>query len=392
MNRLAAPSLMLGNLIIGLSVLAPAGMLNSLSAGLGVSVLQTGLLITYGAVVLCFGSPLISWLTSRLDRRTLMGGAMVILAVTNLASAFAPNYTVLLILRVVMLIAAAPFTPQAASTISLIVGEKERPRAIAFVFVGWSLSIAVGLPLIGVLAAELGWHASYGVLAAAGGAIAVLLFVGLPPALYGAAVSVRSWAEIARNRRILVMLLTTALAVAGPFATFTYLAPILLDLVQADTALIGAFFAIFGFAGLLGNVIATRIVGNLGAYATTFVFLASAIAGATLWSIGAGNLAVMLVAAFVWGLGFAAINSMQQARLIAAAPLLAAGSVSLNTSAIYVGQALGSGLGGALMEAKLVLAFGPLAVAFLILSGFALALTRGPGEGLRRPAENATRA
>jgi predicted MFS family arabinose efflux permease len=165
MNRLAAPSLSLGNFIVGLCVLAPAGMLNQLSAGLGATVIEVGLLITYGAVVLCFGSPLVSWLTSRLDRRTLLGGAMAILAVTNLASAFAPNYTVLLILRVVMLIAAAPFTPQAASTISLIVSEKERPRAIAFVFLGWSLSIAVGLPLIGFLATELGWRAGYGVLA-----------------------------------------------------------------------------------------------------------------------------------------------------------------------------------------------------------------------------------
>jgi predicted MFS family arabinose efflux permease len=91
----------------------------------------------------------------------------------------------------------------------------------------------------------------------------------------------------------------------------------------------------------------------------------------------------MLIASAVWGLGFAAINSMQQARLIAAAPLLAAGSVSLNTSAIYVGQAVGSCIGGPLMEAKLILAFGPLAVAFLLLAGVTLALTRGPGEALR---------
>jgi predicted MFS family arabinose efflux permease len=188
------------------------------------------------------------------------------------------------------------------------------------------------------------------------------------------------------------MLLTTALAVAGPFATFTYLAPILLNLVQADTALIGVFFAVFGFAGLIGNTIATRIVGKLGPYATTFVFLASAIIGAALWSVGAGNLPVMLLASFVWGLGFAAVNSMQQARLIAAAPLLAAGSVSLNTSAIYVGQAVGSGLGGGLIQANLVLAFGPLAVAFLILASIALTLTRGPGEALRRRAFGETRA
>jgi DHA1 family inner membrane transport protein len=49
-SRLA---LMSGNFIIGLSVLAPAGMLNELSAGLGVTVRDIGLLVTYGAVILC---------------------------------------------------------------------------------------------------------------------------------------------------------------------------------------------------------------------------------------------------------------------------------------------------------------------------------------------------
>jgi DHA1 family inner membrane transport protein len=70
-SRLA---LMSGNFIIGLSVLAPAGMLTELSAGLGVTVRDIGLLVTYGAVILCFGSPIVSWLTARVGRRLLMSG------------------------------------------------------------------------------------------------------------------------------------------------------------------------------------------------------------------------------------------------------------------------------------------------------------------------------
>ena len=83
---------MLGNLVTGCSVLAPAGMLPELSTGLGVSIHAAGLLITFGAIMLCIGSPLTAWLTSRIERRTLLTTTLAVLALGNLASAFAPDY------------------------------------------------------------------------------------------------------------------------------------------------------------------------------------------------------------------------------------------------------------------------------------------------------------
>ncbi len=65
---------MFGNIVTGCSVLAPAGMLIELSSDLGVTVRDAGLLITFGAVMLCIGSPLTAWLTSRIERRTLADG------------------------------------------------------------------------------------------------------------------------------------------------------------------------------------------------------------------------------------------------------------------------------------------------------------------------------
>ena len=64
MNRFAPTALMLGNVVTGCSVLAPAGMLVELSSGLDVSIRTAGLLITFGAIVLCVGSPVTAWLTS----------------------------------------------------------------------------------------------------------------------------------------------------------------------------------------------------------------------------------------------------------------------------------------------------------------------------------------
>jgi len=57
--------LMLGNIAVGLSILGPAGMLAELAQGLNVGIYDTGLLVTYGAIVLCIGSPVMAWLTTR---------------------------------------------------------------------------------------------------------------------------------------------------------------------------------------------------------------------------------------------------------------------------------------------------------------------------------------
>lgn len=380
--RFAAYSLLLGNFVVGSCVTAPAGMLNQLSAGLGATIVETGLLVTWGAVVLCFGSPIMAAVTTRIDRRTLLAGSALVMAVTNLASAFAPDYLTLLIIRLIMLVGAAPFTPQAAGTIALMVPEKERPGAISFVFIGWSLSIALGLPIVQFLAANAGWRIAYASLGGAAVVITILLWFGLPGGLRGAPMSLKSWGDIARNSRILRILAVTAIQVSGLFAIFTYVAPLLTQYAGASVGTVAAFFAAFGVAGLVGNVVATRVVALVGPLQTTFVFFAATLAGTILWALGFGLLAVMFVGALCLGLGLAAINSMQQARLVAAAPPLASGSVALNTSCIYIGQAVGSGVGGYLFDRGYVGTLNAAVIVFVVLAIAVLATTRGPGETL----------
>jgi MFS transporter, DHA1 family, inner membrane transport protein len=378
---------MIGNFVVGTSVLAPTGMLNELASDVAGSTHAAGLLVTWGAVVMCVGSPVMSGVTSRIDRRTLLGGGLLLMAIGHLASAFAPDYGSLLAIRILMVVAAAPFTPQAASTIALLVPAAERASAISFVFLGWSLSVAAGLPIIKLLAAQIGWRASFGALAGVALVAFVLVAWSLPAGLRGTAVSLKSWAAIGRHRQIRLILLLTAVLVAGQFAVFTFLAPLLVDLCEAGTATITTFFLVFGAMGFAGNVVATRIVSDLGPLRTTFAFLVTTLAGITLWSVGAGAVVVMGVGIALWGLGFAAINSMQQARLVAAEPALSAGTVALNTSAIYIGQATGSAVGGFLMARGLPLVLGYAAMASTIVGMILLAYTRSPGEPFpwRRP-------
>ena len=367
--------LMLGNIVIGLSVLGPAGMLNELADGLHVGIRDAGLLVTWGAVVLCIGSPLMAWLTTRMDRRLLLVGTLLVVAVAQGASALAPGYGAVLVLRLLMLAIAAIYTPQAAATVALIVPEARRPSAIAFVFLGWSLAVAGGLPLIAFLASHFGWRAGFIMLGAASGVIAALVFITLPAGLTGKPLSLTSFTTIARNKRLMTILAVTMLQIAGQVTIFVYLAPLLRRLIGADNLTVETFFALFGVAALVGNIVATAIVTALGTEVTLALFLASITLGLAIWTAGASMFMTAAAGVVIWGLGFAASNSMQQARLAETAPDLASASIALNTSLVYVGQAIGSAIGGVLFAREAFTAMGYVAIAFLLASGVLVAVT-----------------
>jgi predicted MFS family arabinose efflux permease len=94
------------------------------------------------------------------------------------------------------------------------------------------------------------------------------------------------------------------------------------------------------------------------------------------WALSAGIYPLMACSVAIWGLGFASTNSMQQVRLVTAAPALAPASVSLNTSVLYIGQAVGSAIGGVLYAHDLLYGAGYVAVAFIALALVAVTLTR----------------
>ncbi len=367
---------MLGNIVTGCSVMAPAGMLGELSSGLGVSIRDAGLLVTFGAIMLCVGSPVAASLTSRIERRTLLTATLAILALGNLASAFAPDYASLLAIRLVMLAVGALYTPQAAGTAALIVAPERRGSTIAYIFLGWSLAAAIGLPLIALIASRYGWRAVYGGIGAIGCISFLLLAWRLPAGLTGTPVDLKTWADVGRNRLIMLLLLITTLQMSGQFVVFTFMGPLLTSLTQADADSIGLVFLIYGVFSFIGIAIATRIVDSWGAYKSSLLFTAMILTGMSGWALSAGIYPLMACSVAIWGLGFASTNSMQQVRLVSAAPALASASVSLNTSVLYIGQAVGSAIGGMLYAGGWLHGSGYVAMGFVALALIVVILTR----------------
>ena len=380
-RRFAPTALMFGNFVTGCSVLAPAGMLGELSSGLDVTIRTSGLLITFGAVVLCIGSPLAAWLTSRIERRRLLAATLGVLALGNLASALAADYATLLVIRLIMLSVGALYTPQAAGTAALIVPAEKRGSTIAYVFLGWSLAAAVGLPLIAFIASRSGWHAVYGWIGATGGLSFLLLAWRLPGGLTGAPVDLKTWVALARNGTVMRLLAITTAQMSGQFVVFTFMGPLLKKLTDASPEQVGLVFALYGAFGFIGIAIATRIVDVWGAYKTSLLFTSLILIGIGGWALSAGLYPLMAASVAIWGLGFASTNSMQQVRLVAAAPPLAPASVSLNTSVLYIGQAIGSATGGVLFGRELLHSMGFVAAAFVVVAVALVRQTRRAASG-----------
>lgn len=373
---LARNALLLGNVVTGMSVLAPAAMLPELADGLGVSLQAAGWLVTFGAAVMCFGSPLMAWTTTHVDRRILLTTTLVVIAAGHIVSALAPDYAVVLGARLVLLAVAAVYTPQAASTVALIVSEKDRPGAIAYVFIGWSFAIALGLPLVTFLAAQFGWRAAYAGIATLALIAAILNWIGLPGGLRGLPLSLASWVEVVRNRQIVLLLLITIIVIAGTFQPFVFIGPLFAGLTGAGPEVIATTLAVAGLIGLLGNVATSRIVESFGPYRMSLLLVSIMFAGLLVWAFGAGVLAAMIAGTAISSVGFAASNSIQQARLAVAAPALASASIALNTSAIYVGQAIGSAIGGELIARNMLAPVGAVAAAITGCALLVVLMTR----------------
>jgi predicted MFS family arabinose efflux permease len=368
---------LLGNLIIGTGVMLAPGLLNVLAADLKISVPTAGSIIGLSAVVICVGAPLFAMLTSRWDRRRLLAGSLVFGGVLHLLCALAPNFETLLPLRVVAVIAAAIFTPQAASTLGQVLPAERRAGAITFIFLGWSLASVAALPLAAWIGAHVGWRftfAGYGALSILG---AWAVARATPKDVQGIALSLSAWGQIFRHPVMPGLLLVTALSATGQFTTWGYFAPYTHAMIKPSPELFSVLLSVFGFAGLMGNVVASRNAARSGrafggAAWNVHLACASMALGFAILLSGAQLMGVFLAGSLIWGVGVFASNSSQQARLAMADPNLAGASIALNTSMIYLGQAAGAFTGGAVISSA---GFAALPWAGVVLMSAAVAVS-----------------
>lgn len=368
--------MLFGNFVVGSGVLVVPGMLDQLARDLAVSVPTAGALLGLAALAMCIGAPLGAAFTSTIDRRRLLVAALLVLAMGHLLCALAPSYAVLAWVRPFSVLGAAVFTPQAAATLALMVPVEQRAQALTTAFVGWSLASVLGMPLGNLVAEGFSWRGSFALVAVLGVVAAVAVWRVIPAGLRVPALSLSSWAEVARHRRLGLVIGATMAWCAGHFTVLGYITPALRTGLGASAATQALLMGLMGIAGLVGNIVLSRQVSRIGADRGARVFLGCVLVGLMMWSValaGLQSLPATALAILVWGLGNFAFTSAQQARLAQTAPALASASIALNSSSLYAGQALGAVLGGGVVAAFGYDLLGPIAVALI---GLAWAMSR----------------
>jgi MFS transporter, DHA1 family, inner membrane transport protein len=171
-----------------------------------------------------------------------------------------------------------------------------------------------------------------------------------------APLSLAAWRETLTHPLLMGIVAVTVLSAAGQFTLFSYFAPYYRQVLGASALGVSLLFMWFGAFGLLGNIVLQRVVDRWGAARCVTAMLGAMALSLAAWPLGTGMVA-MAVVVTPWALGCFASNSAQQARLGAAAPALAPALMALNTSAMYLGQAIGAGSGSVIVGQH---GFGPL--------------------------------
>lgn len=350
--RLKLWSLTLGNFAIGTGALIVPGMLNELSTDLHVGAAAIGMMISAFALTVCIGGPFLASWTAAVERRKLLTASLVLYALAHFAAAFAPDYDSLLAVRIVTAIGAAIFTAQAAATAGLMVPPAERGKAIGLVFLGWSIAAVVGVPLGAYLGAHIGWRLTIALVGAMSALLALWVWMQIPAKLFVAPMDRAAWKSLFGNTALMLAIASTALQAIGQFTVFSYMARVLKEFIAASPTTISLMFLCFGFTGVIGNVIGTRVMDRVGAAHVSLVAMACMATAMAFWPLTRDSLPLTAALILLWGLGCFAVNSAQQTRLVMLAPTLASASVALNSSALYFGQALGAFIGGIIITAE----------------------------------------
>lgn len=339
------------NIAIGTQSFVFAGLLSELSADLSVTIGTAGLLVPASAITFAVTAPFAVSLVSGRERRAVMIGGLVMLALCNAMSAWAPTFSWLFALRVLGGIITAFVGSLATIAVASLVPPERRGRAFAVVVGGLTVALVLGVPFGSVVGGNFGWRSTFSYSAMVCALSALIILLGVPR-IYPVPGPRAAFAPLFRDSAIRRVFGLTVLGFAAAFTIVSYLGPIINSLTGVTGAGVGALQFFIGVGSLLGlaagGMAADRKLIRFGLMAA-FVIMAFDI-GAYSWalSLPSQSIAQPVVAGLILVLAstmFAAVpmNLTQLSQLTGPATPVA---LALNGSLVSLGQGLGAAWGG----------------------------------------------
>ena len=340
--------------VIGADGFMLAAVLTQVAEQLGVSVGQTGLLVTVFAWVYAIFAPLSGMLMSRCNRRTTLLCALTLFIVGNSIAAIAPSYGWMMVARVVAALGSAMAMPTAMTLATSLAPAHHRGKAISVVTTGMTMATVLAVPLGSLVGERYGFRLLFWAMAAFAAVVIVGILVGIryheAPASPHRSTPGHLLAGFTNRQVRLTLLVTIVVFMAGMGVT-SYLSTVVKQAGLSDQ--FSLVLLVFGLGSLLG--------GGLGGWLADRVKSVWLVRWAMI--IFAGSLLLLALAASLLGAGWLVYGSVlgwtvsawvvsvaQQYRLVAMAPVRAQLNLSLNSSAVYIGQGCGGVLGAVVIS------------------------------------------
>ena len=373
-----------GAFAVGTSAYVVSGVLPAVSAELHVSLTAAGQLATAFALSYAVGAPLLATLAGRWERRTLLLAALGIAAAGNAISAVATTYPVLITGRIIAALGAAAYTPAATLFATALLPPERRGRAVAIVFGGLTVALAVGVPVGTLFSAVIGYRGVFGLVAVVCVLVAGVVLLRLPRMDAPPAVPLRERFAVGADRRVLTVLAITVLGVLGTMAVYIYVTPLLTATAGLDRSTIGLLLLVYGIGAILGNSWGGRASDRFGSVPTLFAVLSGFVVMIATLPLTATTATGAGIALFVWSVFTWSFNPPVQSLLLELAPT--GGLVlSLNASAIYFGMGLAGVLGGVVIDTVGVLVLPEIGAGLALVVLLLLLTLRGTARRPERP-------
>ncbi|WP_024550096.1 MFS transporter [Siccibacter turicensis] len=366
-------ALAIGAFGIGTTEFSPMGLLPVIARGVDVSIPAAGMLISAYAVGVMIGAPIMTLLLSHRARRSALIFLMAIFTLGNVLSAIAPDYTTLMLSRILTSLNHGAFFGLGSVVAASVVPREKQASAVATMFMGLTIANIGGVPAATWLGETIGWRMSFLATAALGLIAMVSLWLSLPKGGAGARPDVRKELAVLVRPQVLSALLTTVLGAGAMFTLYTYIAPVLHHVTNASPAFVTGMLVLIGVGFSLGNYLGGKLADrSVNGTLKGFLLLLIVIMAAIPWLAQSQPGAALSMV--VWGAATFAVVPPLQMRVMRVASEAPGLSSSVNIGAFNLGNALGAAAGGAVISAGLGYSVVPVMGAIIAAAGLLLVL------------------
>ena len=270
-------SLVLLSFILGTSEFIIVGILPNIADDINCTLAMAGNLISVFAFAYAIGTPFFTAGLSSYNRYYTLLVLTITFILGNFLCAFAPNYYILVLARIITAIISGTILSISMTFASEIASVQYQPKVISWIFSGFSIASVFGVPIGTIICQMVNWRMTFLLLSIISIFILFLLWHYLPNVGKGKKSNLISQFALLKSMRINYCMFIVICSAAGSYVFYTYMTPILQQYVQIPVAMTSVVLSLFGISTIISNLISGRIAGLGGMKKMPIVYFLQAI-------------------------------------------------------------------------------------------------------------------